>query len=175
MIAESLTTATAATQGYRLNHTMLQISNIESSLRFYIDFMGMSLIFKLDAGPFAVHYLGYPAPGDKSPADIAQSMSSRAGLLELVSVPNEYRHTHETARSPNGQSDYTGFGHLGFYVPNVDETVNRAELKGYTVVKKSDSLSATALDLSNAAANTPFHPTFLASFSQVAFIRDPDG
>lgn len=174
-IAESLTPATPATQGYWLNHTMLRISNVGDSLRFYIDFMGMSLIFTLNAGPFVVYYLGYPAPGDKSPADMAQFMSSRSGLLELVNIPIEHRDTHGMDGSPNGQSAYAGFGHLGFYVPNVGEAVNRAVANGYTVVKKLDDLSARVLDLPNVACNTPFHPAFLATFSQVAFIRDPDG
>jgi lactoylglutathione lyase len=176
VVAESLTPPTPATQGYRLQHAMLRISNPESSLRFYTELMGMSLIFTLNTGPFVVYYLAYPGPDDQSPADIANTMPSRAGLLELVYVPPKARGQGSADDSPLlGQPACVGFGHLGFYVPSVAEALRRAEAGGYTVVKNLSDLSATTLDLPESVSDIPFHPGFLASFSQVGFIRDPDG
>ncbi|KIW73732.1 hypothetical protein PV04_01826 [Phialophora macrospora] len=175
VVAGTLTPPTSATQGYRLHHAMLRISNPESSLRFYTKFMGMSLIFTLNTGPLIVYYLGYPGPDDQSPADIANTMPSRAGLLELVHVPPENRRQGTADDGQIGRAAVVGFGHLGFYVPNVAEALKRAEAGGYTVVKNLNDLSATALDLPESVSVIPFHPGFIASFSQVGFIRDPDG
>jgi lactoylglutathione lyase len=155
---------------------MLRISNPESSLRFYTELMGMSLIFTLNTGPFVVYYLAYPGPDDQSPADIANTMPSRAGLLELVYVPPKNRRQGSADDGQLlGQPAFVGFGHLGFYVPSVAEALGRAEAGGYTVVKNLSDLSATTLDLPESVSDIPFHPGFLASFSQVGFIRDPDG
>lgn len=175
MIAESLSRSAPATQGYRLHHSMLRIRNPDSSLQFYTDFMGMSLIFTLNTGPFLVYYLAYPGPEDQSPADIANSMSSRAGLLELVYVPPEYRPEGTENDVQVDKPSFTGFGHLGFYVPSVDEALKRAEVAGYKVVKALGDLSVTTLDLPESLSNIPFHPAILANFAQIGFITDPDG
>ncbi|KEF51207.1 uncharacterized protein A1O9_12710 [Exophiala aquamarina CBS 119918] len=153
---------------------MLHISDPSQSFRFYIDFMGMSLIFTLNTGPFVVYYLAYPGQNDRSPADIAKSMSSRAGLLELVHVPRSERN-----EGFSGLGDHTflnrGFGHLGFCVPSVEETLKRARSEGWTVLKATNDVSLNAMDLSESRTSTPLHPDFLVSFRQVGFISDPDG
>lgn len=176
VVAESLTPVTQATQGYRLQHTMLRINDPEKSLRFYNELMGMSLIFTFNTGPFIVYYLGYPGPDDQSPADIAKTMPSRAGLLELVYVPNINRSQRASSDVQMGNCTSSGFGHLGFYVPSVEEALKRAEASGYTVVKNLNDLSPTALDLpESVVSDTPLHPGFLGSYSQVGFVKDPDG
>ena len=170
-ISEALTPATLFTQGSRLHHVMLRVSNPERSLRFYSDFLGMSLIFKLDAGPFTVYYLGYPAPDDGNPADLAKGMASRTGFLELVYVhPQNVEH-----EIPPIIPAVVGFGHLGWYVADVEGTLNRARDHGYTVVKNNSNLSITTMDLPKSVAATPCCAPFLASFAQIGFIRDPDG
>jgi len=154
---------------------MLRISNPDNSLRFYTEFMGMSLIYTLNTGPFIVYYLGYPGPDDQSPADIANTMPSRAGLLELIYVPHKNRPQGTEDDGEMGKARFSGFGHLGFYVPSVQEALKRAESCGYTIVKNLSELSVTALDLPESLSDTPFHKGFLPIFSQIGFIRDPDG
>lgn len=161
------------TNGYCLNHTMLRIKDPDTSLRFYIDFMGMSLVFTMNAGPFTAYYLAYPFPKDTSPEDIAKSTSSRAGLLELVYV-------HETTSGTNSTSycneqGIVGFGHLGFCVPDVQETLQRATKAGWKVVKHSSDVSVKSMALPDAIPDDAFHPNFVAIYNQIGFISDPDG
>ncbi|KIV89136.1 lactoylglutathione lyase [Exophiala mesophila] len=170
-IPETLTPVTPATQGSRLHHAMLRISDPERSLHFYTDFLGMSLIFKLDTGPFTVYYLGYPDPDDQTPADLAKGMASRTGFLELV-----YVHLQSSKQEvPPIIPATVGFGHLGWYVADVEETLKRAQENGYIVVKDKSNLSITTMDLPKGVAATPCCAPFLASFAQIGFIRDPDG
>lgn len=175
MIPESLTSSTPETQGYRLSHTMLRVSNPERSLRFYRELMGMSLIFTLNTGPFTVYYLGYPGPDDHSAVDIANTMSSRTGLLELVHVPETNIDDASKGDEKLDEPAVKGFGHLGFYVPDVEGALKRAEESGYTVVKSLDNISITTMDLPESLSGVPFHSAFLQAFSQIGFIRDPDG
>lgn len=165
--ADELTSASPQTNGYGLNHTMLQIKDPVRSLKFYTEFLGMSLIFQLNTGPCSVYYLGYPSSQDKVPLDIAKGMSSKAGLLELV-------HIHERSSSDSEGAGVASFGHLGFTVPDVDQIVRRAREHGYEVLKDKTDTSGLAMDLP-AKSNNAFHDNFLAAYTQIAFLRDPDG
>src|SRR5882757_4953456 len=78
----SPTTNNVETKGYILNHVGLQISSAASSLSFYVDFLGMSMIFAVNTGPFTAYYFSYPQEGDEEPADMARTAGSRSGLLE---------------------------------------------------------------------------------------------
>lgn len=153
---------------------MLQISNPKTSLQFYIEFMGMSLIFTLNTGSFVVYYLGYPSPDDKSPEDIAKSTTSRAGLLELIHVSQDDR-ASRVPISKIGHSKPRTFGHLGWVVPDVEEALKRAEKYGYKVLKSLDNVSLQVMNLEDSESTQPFHPNFLTTFHQVGLIEDPDG
>lgn len=174
-IPEAFTPASPFTQGSRLHHVMLRVGDPEKSLRFYNDFLGMSLIFKLDAGPFTVYYLGYPGPDDRTPADLAKGMASRSGFLELVHVHPQCAEQTAEQKLPPIIPALVGFGHLGWYVADVEGTLKRARDTGYTVVKDKSNLSITTMDLPDSVAVTPCCAPFLASFAQIGFIRDPDG
>lgn len=180
-VADDFTATSTATHGYRLNHTMLRVADAARSLEFYTDFLGMSLVFRLDAGPFTIYYLGYPSTLDKDPMDMAKSLSSRSGLLELM-------HFHEPSQS-NTRAQATsdspgrdgedgaargGFGHLGLVVPDVEQALERARQHGYVVLKQPSSTSATALELSQVESDA-LHRNFLTAFTQIGFLRDPDG
>lgn len=167
VFADELTSVSPETNGYRLNHTMLQIKDPTRSLKFYVDFLGMSLIFRLNTGPCTVYYLGYPSLEDRVPLDIAKGMSSKSGLLELV-------HAHEKICNDNGVVGTPGLGHLGFTVPDVDQVVARARKHGYEVLKDTTETSGVAMGLS-AEPNEAFHSSFVAIYIQIAFLRDPDG
>jgi lactoylglutathione lyase len=172
VIPESLTPANPATTGYRLNHTMLRITNPQNSLRFYVEFMGMSLIFTFNAGPFSVYYLSYPSTDDRTPSDIEHSMRLRSGLLELLHVHNSI---NATPLRYNNEQGLVGFGHLGFCVPDVEETLQRAEQAGWSVVKSLRNVSVKAMALPEGVPEGSFHEKFVATFSQVGFLSDPDG
>jgi len=47
-----------ATASYQLNHLMLRIKDVQRSLRFYCDCLGMHVVFIFNAGPWTIYYLG---------------------------------------------------------------------------------------------------------------------
>ena len=173
---DALTPKLPETSNIRLNHTMLRIADPDRSLRFYMDIFGMSLIFRFAAGPMTVHYLGYPSPEDRSPADIAKDLGSKAGLLELVHVHEEHKAIYDASPSPVGTpKGRIGFGHLGFTVPDVEELLEHARQDGYTVLKVPEDTSERKLDLPDYVLEGSFHKNFLAAYAQIGFLRDPDG
>lgn len=101
----------------RYLHTMVRISNIEQSLAFYRDLLGMEELRRIDnpMGRFTLIFLA-------APADKEHASTSKAPLLELT-----YNWDPET---------YTGgrnFGHLAFEVDDIYETCARIQAGGVTI------------------------------------------
>jgi lactoylglutathione lyase len=101
----------------RYLHTMVRISNIEESLAFYRDKLGMVEVRRVDnpAGRFTLIFLA-------APEDERTGVSHRAPLLELT-----YNYDPET---------YTGgrnFGHLAFEVDDIYETCAKLQAAGVTI------------------------------------------
>jgi lactoylglutathione lyase len=156
---------------YRLNHSMLRISNPARSLGFYSDLFGMSLIFSFNTGPFTIYYMAYPGADDTVPRDILVTSGSRAGLLELFHV-----HGTENDKLVNGNEEGSfGFGHLGFTVPDVVEALKRAEGAGYNVIKWPGDVRVSTLGLPEGVQEGTLHMKFVNMYNQVGFVKDPDG
>ena len=121
-------------------HTMVRISNVDESLNFYCNLLGMSEVRRKESekGRFTLIFLA--ADGDKERAE-----SEKSPLLELT-----YNWDPE---------EYTGgrnFGHLAFRVENIYETcqkladggvtINRPPRDGYMAfVKSPDGISVELL------------------------------
>ena len=121
-------------------HTMVRISNVDESLNFYCNLLGMSEVRRKESekGRFTLIFLA--ADGDKERAE-----SEKSPLLELT-----YNWDPE---------EYTGgrnFGHLAFRVDNIYETcqkladggvtINRPPRDGYMAfVKSPDGISVELL------------------------------
>ena len=98
-------------------HTMIRISNVEESLAFFCDHLGLVQVSRKDyeEGRFSLIFLA--APGDES-----QAKESRQMELELT-----YNWDPE---------EYTGgrnFGHLAYQVDNIYETCQRLMDGGVTI------------------------------------------
>ena len=103
----------------RYLHTMVRISNIEASLAFYRDLLGLEELRRVDnpAGRFTLIFLA--APGDRQRAE-----TDKAPLVELT-----YNWDPE---------DYGGarnFGHLAFEVDDIYATCARLEAGGVTIAR----------------------------------------
>lgn len=121
-------------------HTMVRTSNVDESLNFYCNLLGMSEVRRKESekGRFTLIFLA--ADGDKERAE-----SEKSPLLELT-----YNWDPE---------EYTGgrnFGHLAFRVDNIYETcqkladggvtINRPPRDGYMAfVKSPDGISVELL------------------------------
>ena len=101
----------------RYLHTMVRISNIEQSLAFYRDALGLEEIRRIDnpAGRFTLIFLA--APGDKE-----HSARSQSPMLELTYNwdPEEYG---------GGRN----FGHLAFEVEDIYAVCERLSQKGVVI------------------------------------------
>mgnify|MGYP000376448983 CR=1 FL=1 len=98
-------------------HTMVRVSDLDASLRFYCDALGMEEMNRYDSeqGRFTLIFLA--APGDK-----ARAADRKSPLLELT-----YNWDPE---------DYDGgrnFGHLAFRVDNIYAACERLQAAGVTI------------------------------------------
>lgn len=89
---------------------MIRVKDIEKSLKFYEDILGMSRVRTIenkDAG-FNLYFLGYT---DKEPLSSESQIPQCEGLLELTwnyGTENDANFSYH-----NGNDQPQGFGHLG--------------------------------------------------------------
>jgi lactoylglutathione lyase len=95
----------------RLAHTMLRVRDLERSLAFYVDQLGMTLCRREDYpdGRFTLAFVGYGS-------------EHTAHTLELT-------HNWET----DGYEHGTAYGHVALLVPDVREAVAFLQARGVTV------------------------------------------
>ena len=94
----------------RILHTMLRVGNLEASLAFYQEVLGMKLLRRKDypEGRFTLAFVGYGEEHDST-------------VLELT-------HNWGTESDPafsyhNGNSEPRGFGHICISVPDFDAAI----------------------------------------------------
>lgn len=98
----------------RMLHTMLRVCDLDESLKFYCDVLGMKLLRKKDypSGEFTLAFVGY---GDESEHTV----------LELT-------HNWGTDQYDLGNA----YGHIALGVDNIYETCAQIRLKGGKVVRE---------------------------------------
>lgn len=98
----------------RLLHTMLRVGNLEASLKFYCELLGMKLLRRKDypGGKFTLAFVGY---GDESDHTV----------LELT-------HNWDTERYDLGE----GYGHIAIGVDDIYGTCNELKSRGGKVVRE---------------------------------------
>ncbi|KAI9900701.1 hypothetical protein N3K66_004963 [Trichothecium roseum] len=111
---------------YRMNHTMLRVKDIEKSLKFYQEVLGMKLVrtHEAEAAGFNLYFLGYPGKDDTSSAG-AESTANREGLLELTW--NYGTEKDENFKYHSGNEDPQGFGHICVTVDDINAACQRFE------------------------------------------------
>ncbi|ALE51846.1 glyoxalase I [Candidatus Thioglobus autotrophicus] len=104
----------------RILHTMLRVRNLDKSIAFYTQVLGMSLLRQKEypQGEFTLAFLGY-GPESEHPA------------LELTYNWGKYEYEIGT-----------GFGHLAINVEDVYVAVSKAKAQGAKVVREAGPMSA---------------------------------
>lgn len=99
----------------RLLHTMLRVGDLDKSLAFYCDVLGMQLLRRKDYpdGRFTLAFVGY---GDEA----------NNSVIELT-------HNWDTAQYDIG----TGFGHLAIEVENAARACEQVKQRGGKVVREA--------------------------------------
>ncbi len=103
----------------RFLHTMVRISDVAESLRFYCDLLGMEEVRRIDnrAGRFTLIFLA-------APADQPRAATDKAPLLEL---------THNW--DPEAYGSARNFGHLAFEVDDIYAVCRRMQEGGVTIAR----------------------------------------
>ena len=98
----------------RLLHTMLRVGNLDESIKFYRDIMGMKLLRQHDyeSGRFTLAFLGYGEEKDST-------------VLELT-------HNWDTDSYEKGE----GFGHIAIAVEDVYAACEKIREAGGTIVRE---------------------------------------
>lgn len=99
----------------RILHTMLRVGNLERSLRFYTDVLGMKLLRRQDYpdGRFTLAFVGF-------------GPESEQAAIELT-------HNWDTPSYELG----TGFGHVALEVPDAAAACAEIRRRGGTVVREA--------------------------------------
>ncbi|KAJ5384006.1 hypothetical protein N7517_001917 [Penicillium concentricum] len=178
---------TPSTKDYKLNHLALRIQDPGRSLHFYIDLLGMRVIFTMNAGPFTIYYLGHPPADAKTSEDIstwAKSMSEipvmtkTSGLLELYHVHGTENAGADGSVSTGNTPPHLGFAHLGFTVPDVVAAVQRLRDGGVKILKDVGVCSRDTVPLSEweeerGIGRGEIHGNYAWFFEKFAMVSDP--
>jgi lactoylglutathione lyase len=102
----------------RLLHTMLRVGDLEASLRFYCEVLGMKLLRKQDYpdGKFTLAFVGYGDESDHS-------------VIELT-------HNWDTSAYTIGDA----YGHIAIGVDDIYATCNEIVAKGGKVVRSPGAM-----------------------------------
>jgi len=101
----------------RYLHTMVRVSNLDDSLDFYCNKLGLKEVRRIDneKGRFTLVFLS-------APLDEERAMKDQAPLVELT-------HNWDTEDYKGGRN----FGHLAYRVDNIYDTCQRLMDKGVTI------------------------------------------
>ena len=104
----------------RILHTMLRVGDLERSIRFYTEVLGMRLLRRRDypEGRFTLAFVGY---GDEA----------RESVIELT-----YNWGVE------GYNPGTGYGHIALEVDDVHEAVRAIRARGGQVIREAGPMNA---------------------------------
>lgn len=138
---------------YRMNHTMLRVKSSSSSLRFYQEILGLSLL-RTSENPdarFNLYFLGYASQEAPAASGAENPLAHREGLLELTW--NYGTEADESFHYHNGNDKPQGFGHICVSVDDLDAACARFDELGVTWKKRLTE----------------------GRMKNVAFLLDPDG
>ena len=104
----------------RLLHTMLRVGNLEESIKFYTEILGMDLLRQKEYpdGDFTLAFLGYGSEEENT-------------VIELTY--NWGKEHYEIG---------TGFGHLAIEVPDVYMATNQIRENGGKIIRDAGAMNA---------------------------------
>lgn len=112
----------------RIVHTMLRVGDLERSIRFYTDTLGMTLHRRerYPSGRFTLAFVGY---GDES----------TSAVIELT-------HNWDVTTYERG----TGYGHIAIAVDNAQQALDRFAAKGASIARSAGPMTHSSPDRTSA-------------------------
>ncbi|SPJ88846.1 related to GLO1 - glyoxalase I [Fusarium torulosum] len=122
---------------YKLNHTMIPVSDPDASLKFY-QHLGMSILeeYKFPDYQLDLYFLAFDGPGSISHG---KQMSDREGVLELS-------HSYGIKPMYNEGPKSVALSCISLSVDNLAAACNRLTDAGYKLIQEPDGNVAIALD-----------------------------
>ncbi|KAJ3029859.1 Lactoylglutathione lyase [Rhizophlyctis rosea] len=165
------------TYSFKLNHVCVRVKDMETSLKFYRDCLGMRTVFTLNSDSYNMIYLGYPEREEDGKEETGEEMLKnrlrRTGLLELKEVLGKENATwtgHKNTLHPY----HSGFCHLGLTVSDAPACMARIKKAGYKIIK--DVGEAPSAKMFGFAEDTPeLNEWFKKAVTPIGFVEDPDG
>lgn len=104
----------------RYLHTMVRVTDVDASLHFYCDLLGLEQVSRYDseAGRFSLIFLA-------APEDVPAAKAHRAPMIELT-----YNWDPENYPKPG-----RAFGHLAYRVDNIYDSCQRLQDGGVTILR----------------------------------------
>ena len=117
-----MTTTAGAPKGARMLHTMLRVKDLDASLKFYVDTLGMKLLRKRDYpdGKFTLAFVGYGGEADSTVLELTHNWGSDAYDLG------------------------TGYGHVAIGVDDIYASCAALEKAGAKVIRPAGPMKADA-------------------------------
>ncbi|KAL4966213.1 VOC family protein, partial [Aspergillus stella-maris] len=180
--------ADPATSGFWINHVGLNVRDLEASMKFYRDVLGMRHIFTIDyTERFSLTYMGFAQGGKngtgfQTASELLRDKNNSGGLVKLL-------HFAESEADPVVPSrKTTTLANLGLVVPNLEEAQKRFEENDVTIVKPrgvasltGDSEVAISFGVGVEATTNATEVEAIVKglettgFEDLIFIQDPDG
>ncbi|KAI9716755.1 MAG: Lactoylglutathione lyase [Chrysothrix sp. TS-e1954] len=138
---------------YRLNHTMIRVKDVEKSLAFYQDVMGMQLTRTSEnkEASFNLYFLAYGTQSAGSSANAVNPAAAREGFLELTW--NYGTEKDKDFKYHSGNEEPQGFGHICMSVDDIEAACKHFEEKNVSWKKRLTD----------------------GRMRHIAFVLDPDG
>jgi lactoylglutathione lyase len=98
----------------KLLHTMIRVNDLDESIKFYCEILGMKLLRKKDypSGRFTLAFVGYGAEAENAVVELTYNWDT---------------HQYDLGNA---------FGHLALGVENIYETCDRLRSKGVKIVRE---------------------------------------
>ena len=106
----------------RILHSMIRVADLEKSLGFYCDALGMKVLSRTDfeEGKFSIVFVNF-------------TEDYRSGAVELT-------YNWEGEENETGYSHGTGYGHLAVGVPDIERTCADLKDKGHEITVEPKSM-----------------------------------
>ena len=127
--------ADPSTVGFNLNHFALNVRDLNASLHFYGDILGMRHLFTFTATPrYTIVYMGHSSGGKngtgfQTGAEMTRDQKNRQGMLELLHLKDE------SGQAVASTARLTTYAHIGMVVPDVRKVQDRMKAFGVPILK----------------------------------------